>query len=283
MSYSMNINKSKKIIAIATVITTISCLAPESAQARLRFSGTSNFPGIDIQSFVIDTTIQDSNTDVNVGIFDKAIQIFEIQFVDPDGQFIPVEPFRLGKLKASQVLPSDLMKFGLTFENLINEPSTSDIFEKFQNGGLKYESTFNNNSVKFTFFVPLPDPSEPFTEANLINSLSDLERYLQTLGANEAVLPGIVEASPPWLLDTMFVQGYGLSCRTGEDGAFPAAPDNSDLSELCSNFPLDSGAGPIKIVIEPVTKAPEPSTIASLLSFGALGTASLLKRTKHSK
>lgn len=265
-------------MALATIFATTSCLAPESAQARLKFSGTSNVPGIDIKSFVIDTTIQNSDTGGNVGIFDNAIQMFEIQFVDPDGQFIPVEPFRLGKLKASQVLLSDLMKFGLTFKNLINEPSNSDIFEKFQNGGLKYESTFNNNSVKFTFFVPLPDPSEPFTKANLINSLSDLERYLQTLGANEAVLPGIVEASPPWLPDTMFVQGYGLSCRTDNGQTFPADPDNSDLSKLCSKFTLDSGADPIS-----VESTPDPSMIASLLSFGALGTASLLKRNRYSK
>ena len=68
MDFSMGLNNLKKIMAVATVLATISCLVPESAQAiQLKFSGSPN--AIDELDFFINTSVKGENS-----IFKEAIQ-----------------------------------------------------------------------------------------------------------------------------------------------------------------------------------------------------------------
>jgi hypothetical protein len=68
MDFSMGLNNLKKIMAVATVLATISCLVPESAQAiQLKFSGSPNAG--DELDFFINTSVKGENS-----IFQEAIQ-----------------------------------------------------------------------------------------------------------------------------------------------------------------------------------------------------------------
>lgn len=266
-----------KTVALGTlVLATLSCFISESAEARLRFSGTSNTPGIDINSLEIDSNVLNSEQGGELGVFNGAITNFEFQLVPEDVSIIGQPPIQSGSLKASRLLDSDLTQFNLTFDNLINESDNQNA-ERFRNGGVKYEATFGSNPISFTFFVPLPNSGEPFDESNLINSLSDLEAYLQQF--NLDLLPGILKASPPISNpvsdpDGDFYQGYGLSCRTDIGGTD---------AEWCENFNLDSGAESLRISSVSSAKVPEPNVTLSLLGFGIIGAASLLKRNGRFK
>jgi hypothetical protein len=68
MQCSRSLNKLKEVIAVATVLATISCLVPESAQAiQLKFSGSPNAG--DELDFFLNTSVKGENS-----IFKEAIQ-----------------------------------------------------------------------------------------------------------------------------------------------------------------------------------------------------------------
>ncbi len=74
MAYSISLNKLKNIIAGVTVLTTISCLVPESAQAiKLGFSGSPNASETEVD-FILDTSVNRND----VGRFEGAVQ--EVRF-----------------------------------------------------------------------------------------------------------------------------------------------------------------------------------------------------------
>ncbi len=164
MDYSINLNNFKAVAVVATVLTTISCLVPEYAQAlSLRFSGVPNSSESSLD-FTLDTSVPGDSS----GLFQGAIQEATYTCIESridlcagntEISFLP------GDLQASQITAP-------SFENLTDRPGESFI------GGVKYEATLrdiDNNFLKFAFFVPP-------TDSNLLNDLSNLSTFsfLQT-------------------------------------------------------------------------------------------------------
>jgi hypothetical protein len=94
MDYSMSLNNFKKVAAVATFLSTLACLTPDSAEAitLLRFSGSS-FNGSQI-SFNINTSVSKSI----LGYFPNAIEEFKFNFNIGEG--VKAE-FKFGNLTAS--------------------------------------------------------------------------------------------------------------------------------------------------------------------------------------
>jgi hypothetical protein len=160
MDYSINLNNFKAVAVVATVLTTISCLVPEYAQAlSLRFSGV---PNIDLTrlEFTLDTSVPGDSS----GLFQRAIQEATYTCIESSIALCAQKTeifFQPGDLQASQITESSL-------ENFPNGPDG----ERFI-GGVQYEATLrdiDNNFLKFAFFVPR-------TDSNLINDLSNLSTF----------------------------------------------------------------------------------------------------------
>jgi hypothetical protein len=156
MDYSINLNNFKAVAVVATVLTTISCLVPEYAQAlSLRFSGSPNSSASSLD-FTLDTSVPGDSS----GLFQGAIQEATYTCIESSIALCAgnTEIFFLpGDLQASQITDP-------SFGDLTNYPGESFI------GGVQYEATLSdidNNFLKFAFFV-LP------TDSNLINDLSNL-------------------------------------------------------------------------------------------------------------
>lgn len=227
MVFSMSLSKLKQVMVLATVFATISCLDPESAQARLRFSGVSNFiPESDISEIKVDFVLGDNFEGSIEGFFPRAILSFKSIANPLSNSPKPLLSCFYGDLKASQIR--------LNFNDSLIEQLHLD--ERFtDNDVFKYEGTFSNISeecpsgVELTFLTP---------------STENLKQLSQVPGKVRIPIPEEFGGSPGLFVDAV----YPL------DGV-----------------PLD------------VIQVPEPVTTSSLLSFGALGTASLLKRRRHSK
>ena len=101
----MGLNNLKKIMAVATVLGTISCLVPESAQAiQLKFSGSPN--ARDELDFFINTSVKGENS-----IFKEAIQEVTYKCKKDSTAGCPADLsqvekeliFKLGDLKAFEI------------------------------------------------------------------------------------------------------------------------------------------------------------------------------------
>ncbi len=251
---AINLNKLKKSTTVATVITIAACLVPESAQAIiLRFSGTpAATPRIDIFEFDINLNVSESNN--NEGFFSGAITKFRGQFVGGEPEniiFLPLS-FSSGNLTASVLsqseLESDLTNFGdprITFINLVEDPFNPNA-NNFNNGAVRYEATSEQSPVTLTLFVPCPDQQS--TCQTWANSLSTLQQF--------PLIPAVVQIPNP-INGGNFIQPFGFQQNSG-----------LSLNEV--------------IPAPDATEIPEPNAIASLLGFGALGVASLLKYNKGS-
>jgi hypothetical protein len=159
MDYSINLNNFKAVAVVATVLTTISCLVPEYAQAlSLRFSGVPNSSESSLD-FTLDTSVPGDSSGLFLGAIQEATYTcieYRIDLCAGNTEIF----FRPGDLQASQITESSL-------ENFTNGPGESFI------GGVQYEATLrdiDNNFLKFAFFV-LPNDS------NLINDLSNLSTF----------------------------------------------------------------------------------------------------------
>jgi hypothetical protein len=159
MDYSINLNNFKAVAVVATVLTTISCLVPEYAQAlSLRFSGVPNSSESSLD-FTLDTSVPGDSS----GLFQGAIQEATYTCIQSSIRFCAGNTeifFQPGDLQASQITESSL-------ENFPNGPGEDFI------GGVQYEATLrdiDNNFLKFAFFVR---PSD----SNLINDLSNLSTF----------------------------------------------------------------------------------------------------------
>lgn len=189
MNNPINLINLKMATEVATVLTIIASLAPEAAHAQGRglAEGISNIRNgsqnrVSFDDFV--TSVPDSNPDPNVGNFVGALQNFTD--VDISGNLETLS-FSSGDLSASRFdVPSDpnalVPGFGFTFDDLITEPNVLSANDSFQNGGLKYEVTFNEDpNVLLTLFIPS-------TDSGLINSLSGISQF--------TYIPGVVSRSP---------------------------------------------------------------------------------------
>lgn len=183
MNNLMNLINLKMVTAVAAVLTIVVSLAPEAAhaQGRLGLEGISNIRNGSQNRVSFDdlvTSVPDSNPDPNVGNFVGAIQ----NFLDEDisGNLATLS-FSSGNLSASRFdVPSNTNElvpgFGFPFNDLITEPNVLSANDSFQNGGLKYEVTFNDApNVILTLFIPSTDPE-------LINSLSGVSQFTYILG-----------------------------------------------------------------------------------------------------
>jgi len=164
MGYSISLNNFKTVAVVATVLTTISCLVPEYAQAlSLRFSGSPNASETSLK-FTLDTSVPGDSS----GLFLGAIQEATYTCIESRSDLCAGNTeisFLPGDLQASQITDP-------SFGDLTNYPGESFI------GGVKYEATLrdrDNNFLKFAFFVPP-------TDSDLINDLSNLTTFsfLQT-------------------------------------------------------------------------------------------------------
>ncbi|HAX76959.1 MAG TPA: hypothetical protein DCY88_14255 [Cyanobacteria bacterium UBA11372] len=163
MTYSINLNNFKKVAAVATFLTTMVCLVPESAQAvRLRFSGAPNDDKSTLV-FILDTSILDAANDPNIGSFPGAIQNANYSCTTENSISVwcggqPQILFNPGNLQASPRVPSDGVNNYQSFFGY--------------NVGVKYEARLDSSSSSdfFIEFVILVKTSH----FDIINSLSDL-------------------------------------------------------------------------------------------------------------
>lgn len=191
---SMSLNKMRqnltKTTAVAAVIGVATCLFPAIAQAQTsdqaqaqpaqsrRSSSTviaEDEPNLEANvrliKFVFDTSVQDTEPDLNVGNFPRAIQNFEVDSYDDN-----LDLFRESGT--------------LTTSRLTIDPSTSDVLPRipdsdgdninfedivpngtFNNDWLRFDATFPDTPTTLTLFIPSNNP-------NLINSLSGLDEIL---------------------------------------------------------------------------------------------------------
>jgi hypothetical protein len=164
MQCSRSLNKFKKVIAVATVLATISCLVPESAQAiKLGFSGSPN-GGASFLDFTLDTSVPPETTsDSNVVLFPEAIQ--DAEYMCP--REILVNPCTNEDREIS-FLPGTLRASRITTETDLNRYPSSNSFI----GGVKYEATLNSQSS--SDFIEVGILVIQSSSFDLINSLSAL-------------------------------------------------------------------------------------------------------------
>jgi hypothetical protein len=163
MQCARSLNKFKKVIAAATVLATISCLVPESAQAiLLRFSGSPN-GGASFLDFTLDTSVPPETTsDSNVVLFPEAIQ--EAEYRCNRGAF----RLCLNEDREISLLPGTLRASRITTETDLNGyPSSNSLI-----GGVKYEATLNSQSS--SDFIEVGILVIQSSSFDLINSLSAL-------------------------------------------------------------------------------------------------------------
>ncbi len=175
MQCSRSLNKFKKIIAVVTVLTTISCLVPKSAEAiLLRYSGSPN-SGVSSLTFTLDTSVPPETTsDSNVVLFPEAIQ--EAEYRCTGGTLL----FCLNEDREISFLAGTLRASRITTETDLNGYPSSNSFI----GGVKYEATLNSQSSSdFIEFGILVNQSSSF---DLINSLSALGSLLTNDGGSDS-------------------------------------------------------------------------------------------------
>jgi len=159
MDYSMSLNNFKKVAAVATFLSTLACLTPDSAEAitLLRFSGSS-FNGSQI-SFNINTSVSKSI----LGYFPNAIEDFKFNFNIGEG--VKAE-FKFGNLTASLENGCD-NKYGFAENECVKYEVA---FDTNPNNVQLYEFNQEPNNLPpedFRLFLHIPTTNEDF-----INSLS---------------------------------------------------------------------------------------------------------------
>ena len=191
MDYSINLNNFKTVAVVATVLTTISCLVPEYAQAlSLRFSGVPNSSESSLD-FTLDTSVPGDSSGLFLGAIQEATYTCIQSRIDLCAGISEIS-FLPGDLQASKITDP-------SFGDLTNYPGDSFI------GGVKYEATLrdrDNNFLKFAFFVPP-------TDSDLINDLSNLTTFsfLQTaitervntmnfIGTSFSIKPQVIVPEP---------------------------------------------------------------------------------------
>ena len=186
---TMNLNTFKKVMAVATVLATISGLVPQSAQAGImkasgRSINTSFF------TFDLDNSIQDqAGMDMNKGEFPGAIQNFNLE---PGGAFNnsgicgnPVCP------------PGDVTVSKLTTDSSGNIPGLSfgldglqQIFDAISPSGIDFSKDVLRYDI--TFLGTSPEPALIWfiqsNDSNLIKDLSGLSQF----NTIQAIFPGDV-------------------------------------------------------------------------------------------
>jgi preprotein translocase subunit SecG len=253
---SMSLNKMRqnltKTTAVAAVIGIATCLFPAIAQAqstRPRASGDGDVNSNTTIEFFVDTSVKDINLNPDVGEFPRAIQ----DFIDTGSQSDELDrlEFRFGNLRTSRLTidpttdPGDPELFPTIRDYTDNDNiRVSDILSPgstFNNDWLRYDVTFDNESETLTLFLPSNDSSND--PRSLINSLS----------------------------------GFNNVLASNRIQAVVSRPDIGRIEKI-----LESNDDPSRRALRvTVATVPEPTATASLLSVGALGAVSLLKRNKR--
>ncbi|MDF5731007.1 MAG: PEP-CTERM sorting domain-containing protein [Rhizonema sp. PD38] len=255
-----------KATGIAAAIGIAACLFPATAQAQislfpnpianpilpldtplLQFSGNSDVLSNVRVSFLLNPSVENTNSqDPYLGVFPGAI----LNFTDTSNSN-PANTltFSSGTLTASR-LTTDPNTGNFTgvgnfsgFEYGYSTISDNTTAGNFSsNSGLRYDVTFDNSPERLTLFIPSTDP-------NLSNSLSGLITSLGTSRYSE--LQGVV-----------------------------TRPDGSNERFFVANpaIPNQQSRRPFRVTLATV---PEPTATASLLTVGALGAVSVLKRNRN--
>jgi len=124
---AINLNQLKKSITVATVLTIVACLVPESAQAIiLKFSGSPNNNQTFVD-FTINTSIKDSKPDdPNVGLFKEAVQEATFTCSQSNNSTFgcteagEIFSFSAGNLTASQISDDTVQYEALLFDSNFN-------------------------------------------------------------------------------------------------------------------------------------------------------------------
>jgi hypothetical protein len=244
MQCSRSLNKLKKVTAVATVIATISCLIPQSAQAGI-FKASGNSTNTSQFTFDLDDSVQDqAGMDESKGEFPGAIQNFNFA---PGGFFensefcgnavCPPGNLTVSKLTADSSGDIPGLSFGLNGLQQIfdsNSPGSSDI--DFSKDVLRYDVTFVSTSLEpvLIWFIQSND-------SNLINDLSGLSQFNTVKGI------------------------FPRDVAVFDNGGF----NNGGVSNISLKAPSQ--------------EVPEPTATASLVGAGILGAVLRLKRNKRLK
>jgi hypothetical protein len=205
---SMSLNKMRqnltKTTAVAAVIGVASCLFPAIAQAQLasdqaqpapqpseqpqvvtpppaaspepqrpQASGRSRIDTDVTVTFSLNTSVQDTEPNLNVGKFPGAIQNFRDRG-NPNTNVTPLEDLPPGDLTASRLTTDpttgNFPGLRIGYDDITNNNFP---FAAFNNDGLRYDVTFPDSPATLTLFIPSND-------SRLINSLSDFTDFLRS-------------------------------------------------------------------------------------------------------
>jgi len=221
MTYSINLNNFKRVAAVATFLSTVACLAPESAEAitLVRFSGSSsNNSRI---SFDIDTSVSDSDPSSSLGKFPKAIRDFNFsqtgEIPNDSDDRISAE-FKFGNLTASQ--EDSFVKYEVAFDPDPNNVQVYEFEEFYQSLGLSPVTVED-----FRLIIRIPANTD-----NLINSLStEFPQFteLEVTLSDESLLDITLQGGSKCLDDADII----TSCVT-ETINTQAVPEPSEITGL---------------------------------------------------
>jgi len=202
---SMSLNKMRqnltKTTAVAAVIGIATCLFPAIAQAqtsdpaqaqasdqaqvvtpppaaspepqRPQASGRSRIDTDVTVTFSLNTSVQDTEPNLNVGKFPAAIQNFRDRG-NPNTNVTPLEDLPPGDLTASRLTTDpttgNFPGLRIGYDDITNNNFP---FAAFNNDGLRYDVTFPDSPATLTLFIPSND-------SRLINSLSDFTDFLRS-------------------------------------------------------------------------------------------------------
>jgi hypothetical protein len=295
----------KKVTAATLVLAVLACLFPDTADAQrrprrlFRYSGSSNNdPAVDLGTFGIDTTVEDSDPSNTSGLFRDAIQDFNISIRETDGGAVTRRlTFESADLTTSLLDQSDLAELEAEFESnlfgdrppenlgisdLIKDPQTQDeldpIAALFANGGVKYEVEFTQPPTRvFTEFAE-PEMRQEESPSAFANSVkftfftplfspqpSDRFNSINSLSNLESIpqLQGAASGPGPVSGRTV-IQPYGLN--TG----IPSAITLKSV-DVVDEEPPEAEA------------IPEPGTTLGLLGIGAVAAATFHKRRQQAE
>ena len=210
-----------------------------SAPSLLRYSGTSNSPGIDFLSSPIelDLSKEDSNPSDQIGSFKAAINQVAFEFLQA-GYAKSSLLLTNGSITASDLRENDIQVLndyivqnnvdgvpsqGFNFSSLNRDEiyhdgtTSSGGLAKFdyRNGGVKYEATFDSQpQFKLVFFIPLPN-NDSSTRLNFINSLDGLRNISRLQAVAVGVNPTTQDlVGEIYGLNVNSTEGYILSAES---------------------------------------------------------------------
>ncbi len=269
----------KAVVSGAAFLTALSCLIPTSAQAGA--FGFSNNPAGPTRVFTLNSEVENTSADTNVGIYPNAIGYFNDPSAISDDFFTandfnnnsPDQFVNLTVIECCFPFPNGDVDEDLDFTIIQDEnPTRNQVEDLLEDSGFTsitgdiYQYYFTNptNSRIFSFYLPTE-----FVYQDSSGNSFDLQ-------ANDFISRGL---DPDDFLPTKTL--LGIDILAVEAQAAGINPFDLFTSYDFQTDNAESEAGNQFLVIK-INRVPEPTTGIGLLALGLFGGIQLLKRKKIS-